>query len=177
MTLSELTQELGRPDEFGPTSVQFRRLVAPHVSCKRHHKRHLVDFTGLLAKQVLSQLSYTPTARTSIDFRAFATVRKLRICLCAGIFTCFHTQGVRLRTYATMNETQKIGSTKDGALYAHVDLRRAMGAFTATRRPGGLIGRDGDPAGDFAAAHLVEDFVYLRERARGYFAAHFALRG
>jgi hypothetical protein len=23
--------------------------------CKRHHKRHLVDFTGLLAKQVLSQ--------------------------------------------------------------------------------------------------------------------------
>ena len=32
----------------------------------------------LLAKQVLSQLSYTPTTRTTIDFRAFATFRKLR---------------------------------------------------------------------------------------------------
>ena len=32
----------------------------------------------LLAKQVLSQLSYTPTAGTSIDFKAFAIVRKLR---------------------------------------------------------------------------------------------------
>ena len=37
------------------------------------------DRTGdpLLAKQVLSQLSYTPTARTSIDFRAIPAVRKL----------------------------------------------------------------------------------------------------
>ena len=32
----------------------------------------------LLAKQVLSQLSYTPTAGTVIDFKPFATVRKLR---------------------------------------------------------------------------------------------------
>jgi hypothetical protein len=27
---------------------------------KRHQTRHLVNFAGLLAKQVLSQLSYTP---------------------------------------------------------------------------------------------------------------------
>jgi hypothetical protein len=31
----------------------------------------------MLAKQVLSQLSYTPTDGTCIDFKAFATVRKL----------------------------------------------------------------------------------------------------
>ena len=31
-----------------------------------------------LAKQVLSQLSYTPTVGTVIDFKAFATVRKLQ---------------------------------------------------------------------------------------------------
>ena len=38
------------------------------------------DRTGdpLLAKQVLSQLSYTPTAGASIDFKAFVPVRKLR---------------------------------------------------------------------------------------------------
>src|SRR6266853_4947382 len=28
---------------------------------ERHQTRHLVNFAGLLAKQVLSQLSYTPT--------------------------------------------------------------------------------------------------------------------
>jgi len=33
---------------------------------------------GVLAKQVLSQLSYTPTAGTAIDVNAFAAVRKLR---------------------------------------------------------------------------------------------------
>ena len=32
----------------------------------------------LLAKQVLSQLSYTPTAGTAIDVKAFAAVRKLQ---------------------------------------------------------------------------------------------------
>ena len=32
----------------------------------------------LLAKQVLCQLSYTPTAETSFDVKAFAAVRKLR---------------------------------------------------------------------------------------------------
>jgi hypothetical protein len=38
------------------------------------------DRTGdpLLAKQVLSQLSYTPTAGTFLDFKAFAAVRNLR---------------------------------------------------------------------------------------------------
>jgi hypothetical protein len=38
------------------------------------------DRTGdpLLAKQVLSQLSYTPTVGTFTDFKAFAPVRKLR---------------------------------------------------------------------------------------------------
>ena len=32
----------------------------------------------VLAKQVLCQLSYTPTAETSFDVKAFAAVRKLR---------------------------------------------------------------------------------------------------
>src|SRR5579859_6629878 len=38
------------------------------------------DRTGdpLLAKQVLSQLSYTPTVKTCIDVKAFASVRKLQ---------------------------------------------------------------------------------------------------
>jgi hypothetical protein len=37
----------------------------------------------LLAKQVLSQLSYTPTAATSINVKAFAAVRKLqKLTLC-----------------------------------------------------------------------------------------------
>jgi hypothetical protein len=38
------------------------------------------DRTGdpLLAKQVLSQLSYTPTVETFINFTAIAPVRKLR---------------------------------------------------------------------------------------------------
>ena len=46
---------------------------------KRHQMRHLCEFPRLLAKQVLSQLSYTPTAGTSIDIKVFALVRKLRI--------------------------------------------------------------------------------------------------
>ena len=37
-----------------------------------------LELSRELAKQVLSQLSYTPTTRTTIDFRAFATFRKLR---------------------------------------------------------------------------------------------------
>jgi len=40
--------------------------------------RHLCDFACFLAKQVLSQLSYTPTVGTAIDFKAFTSVRKLR---------------------------------------------------------------------------------------------------
>jgi hypothetical protein len=37
-----------------------------------------LEGANALAKQVLSQLSYTPTVGTCIDFKAFATVRKLR---------------------------------------------------------------------------------------------------
>ena len=37
-----------------------------------------MEGANALAKQVLSQLSYTPTVGTCIDFKAFATVRKLR---------------------------------------------------------------------------------------------------
>jgi hypothetical protein len=44
---------------------------------KRHQRSHLVWDVTMLAKQVLSQLSYTPTDGTCIDFKAFATVRKL----------------------------------------------------------------------------------------------------
>jgi hypothetical protein len=37
-----------------------------------------LELARVLAKQVLSQLSYTPTAGTFIDFKASAAVRKLR---------------------------------------------------------------------------------------------------
>jgi hypothetical protein len=37
--------------------------------------RHLCDFACFLAKQVLSQMNYTPTG-TFIDLKAFAVVRK-----------------------------------------------------------------------------------------------------
>jgi hypothetical protein len=36
-----------------------------------------LEWLGVLAKQVLSQLSYTPTAEAFIDFKAFAAIRKL----------------------------------------------------------------------------------------------------
>jgi len=38
-----------------------RRWLRPTFACKRHQMRHLCDLTCLVAKQVLSQLSYTPT--------------------------------------------------------------------------------------------------------------------
>ena len=44
----------------------------------------------LLAKQVLSQLSYTPTASTIVDFTAWAAVRKLR-----KRISCSHSVGGR----------------------------------------------------------------------------------
>ena len=37
-----------------------------------------LEGANALAKQVLSQLSYTPTVGACINFKAFATVRKLR---------------------------------------------------------------------------------------------------
>ena len=40
----------------------------------------------MLAKHALSQLSYTPTAVTIIDFKAFATLSKLKHSLCT--FSC-----------------------------------------------------------------------------------------
>ena len=44
----------------------------------RGQRMESLECPNALAKQVLSQLSYTPTAGTSIDFRAFAAARKLR---------------------------------------------------------------------------------------------------
>jgi hypothetical protein len=38
-----------------------RRWLRPTFACKRHQMRHLCDLTCLVAKQMLSQLSYTPT--------------------------------------------------------------------------------------------------------------------
>jgi hypothetical protein len=38
----------------------------------------ILNSLHVLAKQVLSQLSYTPTAGTAIDVKAFAAVRKLQ---------------------------------------------------------------------------------------------------
>jgi hypothetical protein len=46
---------------FGPASVQFKRWLHCVFPRKRHQMRHLCDFACFLAKQVLSQLSYTPT--------------------------------------------------------------------------------------------------------------------
>ena len=37
-----------------------------------------LEWLGVLAKQVLSQLSYTPTVGTPIDVKAFLAVRKLQ---------------------------------------------------------------------------------------------------
>jgi hypothetical protein len=37
-----------------------------------------MEWLGMLAKQVLSHLSYTPTAGTTIDFKVFAAFGKLR---------------------------------------------------------------------------------------------------
>ena len=47
---------------------------------KRKSKQAMegLEMSRRLAKQVLSQLSYTPTAGTITDFNAFAAVRKLR---------------------------------------------------------------------------------------------------
>ena len=60
-------------------SVQFKRWLHRVFPRKRHQMRHLCDFACFLAKQVLSQLSYTPTAATAIDIKVFAPIRKLRI--------------------------------------------------------------------------------------------------
>jgi hypothetical protein len=40
--------------------------------------RHLCDFACFLAKQVLSQLSYTPTVSDTTNSKATAAVRKHR---------------------------------------------------------------------------------------------------
>lgn len=40
---------------FGPTSVQFKRLVAPHFPRKRHQMRYLCDYACFLAKQAQIQ--------------------------------------------------------------------------------------------------------------------------
>ena len=43
--------------------------------CKRHQMRHLCDLTCLLAKQVLSQLSYTPTREATLILKHFPPFR------------------------------------------------------------------------------------------------------
>jgi hypothetical protein len=77
-----LREQRSRPKEvrqvFGPTSVQFKRVVAPREAAQPTPDAALNGLSYLFAKQVLSQLSYTPTAGTTFDFKAFAVVRKLR---------------------------------------------------------------------------------------------------
>ena len=46
---------------FGPTSVQLKGWLHRLGRCMRHQMRHLCDLHCFFAKQVLSQLSYTPT--------------------------------------------------------------------------------------------------------------------
>jgi hypothetical protein len=73
----------GLRQAFGPTSVQFKGLVAPRGSLhragprKRHQMRHLCEFAGFLAKQVLSQLSYTPTRCNQYSFNSLQRVLEL----------------------------------------------------------------------------------------------------
>jgi len=43
--------------------------------CKRHQTRHLCDLLCLLAKQVLSQLSYTPTREATLILKHFPPFR------------------------------------------------------------------------------------------------------
>ena len=45
---------------------------------KRHQMRHLCDLACFLAKQVLSQLSYTPTVVGLFNFKLFAPEGELR---------------------------------------------------------------------------------------------------
>jgi hypothetical protein len=42
---------------------------------KRHQMRHLCDFACFLAKQVLSQLSYTPTFGATFILKHFRALR------------------------------------------------------------------------------------------------------
>jgi hypothetical protein len=65
---------------LGPSALRRLQLGdSPYVLGRRIGGRDR-DRTGdpLLAKQVLSQLSYTPTVKTYLDFKVFARVRKLR---------------------------------------------------------------------------------------------------
>jgi hypothetical protein len=53
----------------------------PHVIVKKRKVKEAkegLEGSGRLAKQVLSQLSYTPTAGTTFDSKVFALARKLR---------------------------------------------------------------------------------------------------
>ena len=45
------------------------------VPRKRHQMRHLCDFACFLAKQVLSQLSYTPAFRVTFILKHFRAIR------------------------------------------------------------------------------------------------------
>ncbi len=38
---------------FGPTSVQFKRVIARPFGCKRHQMQHLFDFYCLLNSRML----------------------------------------------------------------------------------------------------------------------------
>jgi hypothetical protein len=57
----ELAQKLSRPVISVRRQSNSRGWLHRAVPRKRHQMRHLCDLTCLFAKQVLSQLSYTPT--------------------------------------------------------------------------------------------------------------------
>src|SRR5437667_1084869 len=42
---------------FGPTSVQFKRVIARPFGCKRHQMQHLFDFYCLLNSRMLYRLA------------------------------------------------------------------------------------------------------------------------
>ncbi len=69
--MARTTALLQRP--IRQTSVQrqsnSRGWLHRMFPCKRHQMRHLYDLTCLLAKQVLSQLSYTPTVGVTLSLK------------------------------------------------------------------------------------------------------------
>jgi len=101
-----------------------------------------LECPNALAKQVLSQLSYTPADRQH-EFNGFFV----------GTTSCFFSRCSRKAGYM------------------------AFGAAAVLPGSWQLLRRDCDAAGDFAAAHFIEDFIDLRERAGCYFAVEFSLRG
>jgi hypothetical protein len=85
----------------------------------------------MLAKHALSQLSYTPTAVTIIDFKAFATLSKLKHNLCT--FSCVRTRihGKAKEKMATMAAEMARHHLRLGVHNHACQLKRGRGGLHA----------------------------------------------